>query len=246
VNSLQDAHDRAVVYDRFFVDSKIRSDVLKIADRFFTTGMRLLDVGCGTGEDAIHFAQRGLTVTAIDISPAVIGRLMVKCGNTVRCEVADMRTYTQHDIFDGVFSNFSAINYVSELDWLSRFRLKPGAHLVFTTLGRFYPLESAVFLLKGRPRMAVRRFRRSCDGQIDGIHFKVFYHSLRTLRMALGKRFELKEVTGLRALRPIPELDHLQRFQIVRLLNPIDRWWCAHRPLAVCSDQFVSVWQFLG
>ena len=186
-------------------------------------------------------------MTAVDISPAMIAQLKLKCGETVQGEVADIRTYRPQDIrFDGVLSNFSALNYVADLAWLGHTPLTPGAHLVLTTLGRFYPLESAIFLLKGRPRLAFRRFKRSCEGEIEGIPFKVYYHNLRAIRSVLGKRFELKQVTGLRALRPIPSLNHLERFAALRLLKPVDRWWCSHRSTAVLSDQFVSVWRFSG
>lgn len=36
-------------------------------------GMRLLDAGCGTGALAVEAAQRGASVTAVDISPTLIG-----------------------------------------------------------------------------------------------------------------------------------------------------------------------------
>src|SRR4051812_25376983 len=35
---------------------------------------RALDVGCGEGADAIWLAQRGWTVTAIDVSDVAVGR----------------------------------------------------------------------------------------------------------------------------------------------------------------------------
>lgn len=35
---------------------------------------RVLDIGCGTGENALHFASRGLDVTAIDASAVAIHR----------------------------------------------------------------------------------------------------------------------------------------------------------------------------
>src|SRR5260370_29257424 len=38
----------------------------------FQAGERILDIGCGTGEDAIHFAARGVTVYATDASPAMV------------------------------------------------------------------------------------------------------------------------------------------------------------------------------
>ena len=245
MSSVRDAYDRhAGVYDELLGPSEIRSDVWEIADRFFGEGMRLLDAGCGSGDDAIHFARRGVQVTAVDISPAMIARLKLKCGETVRCEVAAMETYSPEGIcFDGVFSNFSSLNYVSDLRWLRRIPLTPGAYLVLTTLGRFYPLESAILVLKGHPWLALRRFRRSCEGEVAGIHFRVYYHSVRAIQNALGSRFELKLVAGLRALMPIPDLDHLRRLKVCRLLRPIDRWWCTHLPTAVLSDQFISVWR---
>ncbi len=37
------------------------------------TGLRLLDAGCGTGALSVEAARRGATVTAIDVSPTLIG-----------------------------------------------------------------------------------------------------------------------------------------------------------------------------
>lgn len=207
--------------------------------------MHLLDLGCGTGDDAIHFMRRGIRVTAVDISPGMLARLKSKGGDTIQCVEADMRTYASAGTrFNGVFSNLSALNYASDLRWLSRVCLTPGSHLVLTTLGRFYPLESAIFLLKGTPRLALRRFRRSCEAVIEGVRVDVYFHSIRAIQNALGPRFELKELTGLRALRAIPDLEHLERFRLLRLLKPLDRWLCSHRLTAVCSDQVVSVWRY--
>ncbi|PYS02110.1 MAG: hypothetical protein DMG16_10175 [Acidobacteria bacterium] len=192
----------AEAYDQPFCGSPIRREVWQIADRIFSRGMRLVDIGCGTGEDAIHFARRGIDVTAIDVSPAMIAQVKLKSGGSVRCKLADMRTCAVEDIFDGVFSNFSAPNYVPDLDWLGQIRLTAGAHLVFTTLGRFYPLESAVFTFKGQPCRAFRRFKPSVRGEINGENFDVYYHSLRKILNALGRGVHLKKVLGLRALRP--------------------------------------------
>ncbi len=246
--SVQEAFDRqAAVYDQLLAGSQIRSSVWEIGDRLFTREMRLLDLGCGTGEDTHHFEQRGVNVTAVDISRAMIDQLKVKCGESVHCEVADMRTYAPRSIlFDGVLSNFSALNYVPDLDWLARIPLAPGAHLLLTTLGCFYPLESARFVLKGRPQLALRRLRRPWDVQIEGVRFPIYYHSLRSIREALGQRFELRHVAGLHAFSPNPSLAHLRRYGVSRLLNRMDRSWCSHRTLVAFSDQFVSVWRFLG
>jgi SAM-dependent methyltransferase len=248
MSRVQQAYDRcALTYDLVFAGAEIRSEIWSIADRYCIPGTRLLDLGCGTGDDAIHFARRGLHVTAIDISPAMIEQLKLKCGGTIQCHVADMQTFcSREERFDGIFSNFSALNYVSDLRWLRRVNLTPGSHVVFTTLGRFYPLGSAISILKGKPRLALRRLSKSCLVVREDITFNVHYHSVRTIQDALGPDFELKAVKGLRALRPIPKFQHLQRFLVVRLLQPLDRWLCSHRLTAVCADQFISVWRYSG
>jgi SAM-dependent methyltransferase len=248
VNSVRQAFDRhASVYDQIFSRPQIRSEVWEIADPYFSSGMCVLDLGCGTGEDALHFAERGLSVTAIDISSRMIAELKRKAPHTIHSEMGDMRTYAAvagSRPFDAVFSNFGALNCLSDLDWLRRLPLTPGAYVVLTTMGRFYPLESAVFLLKGRPRLALRRFGRSCEATVEGVRFRVYYHGLSTIRRALGPKFELKQVRGLRALLPAPGLDHLERFAALRMLAPLDKWLCAHRLTATCADHFVSVWRY--
>jgi demethylmenaquinone methyltransferase/2-methoxy-6-polyprenyl-1,4-benzoquinol methylase len=44
----------------------------RIADRFATEGLRVLDIGCGTGSLAVALAARGARVTGIDISPQML------------------------------------------------------------------------------------------------------------------------------------------------------------------------------
>jgi SAM-dependent methyltransferase len=243
VNTVRQAFDRlAPVYDQVFSGSKIRSEVWEIADRFLTSGMHVLDVGCGTGEDALHFAHRGVRITAIDIAPAMIALLKTKSAGTIDCEAADIRSYSPAGIhFDGVFSNFGALNCVPDLDCVRRLPLAPGSYLVLTTMGRIYPLESAVFLLKGKPRLAFRRYGR--EGVVEGIRFNVYYHGLRRLQRALGTKFDLIQVKGLRSIVPSPSLAHLERFSLFRALEPLDRWLCSHRLTATYADHFITVWR---
>jgi SAM-dependent methyltransferase len=64
---------------------------VRLAEEGRLTG-RLLDVGCGTGENALLAASRGADVTGIDIAPAAIARARAKAserGLAARFEVAD-------------------------------------------------------------------------------------------------------------------------------------------------------------
>jgi SAM-dependent methyltransferase len=59
-------------------DAWMRRRLWKHFDRVFRPGQRVLDVGCGTGTDALYLAERGIDVTAIDVSPGMIARLAAK------------------------------------------------------------------------------------------------------------------------------------------------------------------------
>lgn len=53
---------------------------------------RVIDVGCGTGENALYLASRGLDVVGIDLAPAAIDRARRKAserGLSARFEIAD-------------------------------------------------------------------------------------------------------------------------------------------------------------
>jgi SAM-dependent methyltransferase len=67
----------------------------------------ILELGCGTGNDAARLAREGYSVTAIDISAEAIGRASARFGPAVRFLVADMaRPLPFPDgSFDAVMSN---------------------------------------------------------------------------------------------------------------------------------------------
>jgi cyclopropane fatty-acyl-phospholipid synthase-like methyltransferase len=63
----------------------------RLADEGRLTG-RLLDAGCGTGENALLAASHGADVTGVDVAPTAIARARAKAserGLTARFEVAD-------------------------------------------------------------------------------------------------------------------------------------------------------------
>jgi len=244
VGSAREAFDRhAAAYDRVFPTEDIRSEVWDVADRVLLPRAHVLDLGCGTGDDAIHFAERGLDVTAIDISPEMISALRRKQNGAIQSQVADMRAYRPTMPLDGVFSNFGAMNCVADLDWLLKLPIVPGGHVVLTLMGRLYPLECAVSLLKGQPRLAFRRFKQSSEAVVEGVRFTVHYHPLASLQKALASKFDLLTVKGLRCLMPAPHLEHLRRYSLIRILEPADRFLCSWRPTAQYADHFVTVWR---
>jgi ubiquinone/menaquinone biosynthesis C-methylase UbiE len=86
-----------------------------ILDRWLRPGMRLLDVGAGTGREAIAFARQGLHVTGIDVAPRAIARARERVREaraTVTLVVADVQTYEPEHLFDVVYLGTGVYNHI--------------------------------------------------------------------------------------------------------------------------------------
>ncbi|SCE82732.1 Methyltransferase domain-containing protein [Micromonospora carbonacea] len=74
---------------------------LGLIERHGAPGRRLLDVGAGTGQAAVRFAQAGYRVTAVDVSPEMLRQARAKPGaGQVRFVVADVRELPDLGRFD--------------------------------------------------------------------------------------------------------------------------------------------------
>jgi len=67
----------------------------------------ILELGCGTGNDAARLADAGYSVTAVDLSSEAVGRARARYGSVARFVIADMtqRLPFPGGSFDAVMSN---------------------------------------------------------------------------------------------------------------------------------------------
>lgn len=106
------------------------------------SGMKLLDIGCGTGQYALHLAGMGLEVTGVDLSAAMLEKARTKAketGLTARFAEADaMCLPFTGESFDLVLS-VTALEHTPDLSSAlgEAFRvLKAGGRLVVGLIGR--------------------------------------------------------------------------------------------------------------
>src|SRR5271165_2767319 len=106
---------------------------VRLADEGRLTG-RLLDAGCGSGENALLAASRGADVTGIDVAPTAIARARAKAserGLTARFEVADALDLgrlglTADTVIDsGVFHVFGSDDWAVESITAGTFEINP-------------------------------------------------------------------------------------------------------------------------
>jgi SAM-dependent methyltransferase len=169
----------AADYDRCFTASvigrRMRAAVWRRLDKAFVAGERVLELNCGTGEDAIHLGARGVRILATDGSPAMLSRARAKIeatGLSATIEVERLRIENLADLaglgtFDGAVSNFGGLNCVNDLPCVaSRLAvlLRPGARVLLCVMGPTVPWEWAWYLAHGQPGKAARRLRRDGAG----------------------------------------------------------------------------------
>lgn len=103
------------------------------------SGLRLIDIGAGEGRDAVFFAERGVKVTAVDVSPAGLEkahRLAEERGVELTTRQADANEFELPEPMDVVFST-GAVQFIRPAvrqRQFERFRRQTtpgGVHAVF-------------------------------------------------------------------------------------------------------------------
>jgi ubiquinone/menaquinone biosynthesis C-methylase UbiE len=248
---------RAATYDREFSDTQIgarmRAAVWQRCDARFQPGMRILEVNCGTGEDALHMARRGVSVLATDASGAMLRVAAEKIEAAGYRRSVDLRELAWEDLawedlaqvepglFDGALSNFGGLNCVPDLAGAMRALagcLRQGAVAVLCIMGPVVPWEWAWFLLQGKPGKAFRRLK---TGGAKWQNLTIRYPRIAEVRRALGKEYRVLRVSALGALLPPPFTESMARRhqRLLGALNSIERRLETVWPLPQLADHYV-------
>ena len=176
----------------------------------FAPGTSLIEIGGGTGEDALWLAERGRRVLMTDISPRMVQRARAKFAShaALRAQVAAAEDLGElgGELFDGVFSNFAALNCVEDFAPVARGLaglVRPGGSAILVVFGRYCPGEWIVELLRDRPGAMFRRFRRSpVPARLGGNGFAVRYFTTAELVSAMAPWFEFSGRRGIGVFVP--------------------------------------------
>ncbi len=234
------AFDRiAQDYDRRFTDSLIgraqRDAVWKVLTRTFRTNDKILELNCGTGEDAIFLAGNGISVFALDASPQMIARaeqrlqhnsphIPVVFRELPTERIGELHPETQ---FDGAFSNFSGLNCTADLGSVAASLaglVKQDGRLALCFSTRFCLIEILYYLAGGQWRKALRRCKGYTDVTIEGAQFTVYYPTLRKIRRSFAPDFRFYSCTGIGVTVPPSYLEswarqHPRVFRLLRRLE---------------------------
>jgi SAM-dependent methyltransferase len=228
-------------YDALWTGSAIgraqREAVWRWIDPLFAPGDRILDLGCGTGADAVHFAKCGVSVHGIDASVEMVRVAQMKGIEAQHLALEDL--YQLGGSYDGAISNFGALNCVDGLERVAdhlRRLIRFHGLLVVCLIGRFCFWETCHYLRRTDLRVACRRFGRTNVSSSLGVCVR--YPSVRTIAAAF-KGFRLLSWYGIGLFVPPSYVKSVSAVSIERMAKldhqlahiPGLRMLCDHRLL---------------
>ncbi len=247
----------AADYDRGFSESwlgrALREMVRARLAESFKVGDRILELNCGTGEDALWLAQRGIEVVATDVSSqmlAIAERKVSERGltgkvQTRRLDLAHPELDSFEAKFDGAFSNFGGLNCVADLRPVAemlREVVKPGGKLIFVIMSRWCAWEIVWHLMHWQPRTAFRRLKRQgIEAKIGHSRIQVWYPSLRSVKQTFEPGFKPVGATGLGVFLPPSYLAPViaKRPRLCRLLYYLEDAAASLFPFTHLADHMI-------
>jgi SAM-dependent methyltransferase len=197
-------------YDADFTHTRLgqllRHRVWRQLDYAFQPGQHVLELGCGTGEDALWLASRGVSVLATDVSQGMLSVAHRKADGhpLVSFQQQDANALSLTDRFAGAFANFGVLNCVRDRQAFGAQlanALRPGAFFVAVVMPPFCLWETAWSLLRGDVATAKRRWGPSV-ASVGGAQLPVWYPSARRLQAELDQWFSRRHLEGLGTVLP--------------------------------------------
>ncbi|MEO8727675.1 MAG: class I SAM-dependent methyltransferase [Acidobacteriaceae bacterium] len=230
-------------YDDLFTNSLIGRAQRKVTwgalRRAFNAGDSVLELNCGTGEDALFLAKSGVTVLALDISESMIAVAKRRKSREMPAATARFSVLPIERIselagasFDGAFSNFSGLNCVRDLGAVAlalSALIKPNGHVLLCLSTRVCAWEVIWFLVNRMPRRAFRRASRGCcEIQLGQSTLPVWYPLVRDLKRQFHPWFLLQKQTGVGVFVPPSYMEEQARRapRLLRWASSVDELVC--------------------
>jgi SAM-dependent methyltransferase len=230
--------------------------------------LRILELGCGTGEDALYLARKGHYVHATDISGKMIEVARNKAAREnlsgrATFQALDMRELEKINFtrsFDLVFSNFGAINCISPQEINDLFKklvsnLVENAHgeladeiltregsFIGVIMPRYCLWESMYFLLKGHRKLIFRRKKsKGIHANLQGQDVTTWYYSPGEIKKLSNENFRAVHTRPIGFFLPPSYMNPFfsNKRWLLRLLSGLERMVSKFSLLSGSSDHYI-------
>lgn len=249
----------APTYDEDFSASPVAVHLRRqVQERLLATfppNSHVLELGCGTGDDALWLAERGIRVTATDSSAAMLAAAGVKTAGQplIRVVPLDLNRLADDDLpktFDGAFSNFGPINCVVDRVRLARWlaqRVRPGGCVLLVVMAPCCLWEIGWHALHADFPTAFRRLTGTAQFRLSDIDapITVFYPSPARLEREFFPHFLVKSTRPLGLFLPPTDLYAAveRRPQLLRMLKHLDARTARFARFSIFADHYILTLQ---
>lgn len=202
---MSDFDQAAVVYDQTFTFSCVgktqRDQVWQYVSQLqIQSGHKVLEINCGTGEDAARWLKAGYRITATDLSS---GMIAVSKNNhpEIDFQVLNMLDIdTLKESYDILFSNFGGVNCLSATELHSLFRKAAVSEtirerMILVVMGKKCLWDRFYQLFKGRFRSIFRRnTKQPVIVHVDGTDVNTWYYSPKEIRQMAAPYFTVETI----------------------------------------------------
>lgn len=250
----------AANYDSTFTNSIIgktqRSFVYEHISKFLKNNhvKNILEINCGTGEDAIWLAKQNFKVVATDISEEMI--LIAK-----NKEKLDNLTFEQLNIneisipfankkFDLIFSNFGGLNCLSKEELKTFFEsasdlVSKNGHIILIIMPKNTLWEQFYFSIKRDYKKIFRRKKKNTISNVDGEKIVTYYYNPNEIVTLASHNFTIKTVNPIGFFVPPSYLESFFRTKprLISILAKMENGIKNASFLAKYADHYLIVFQ---
>jgi len=248
----------AMTYDETFTNIPIgkmqRDLVYRELSKYLTSVKKILEINCGTGEDAIWLAKRNFNVTATDISPKMIEVAKSKANfDNLNFTTADINLITksfENEKFDLLFSNFGGLNCLSKSELENFFGnihsiLYEKGKLALVIMPKNTLWEQCYFLAKGRFSSVFRRQIESVKANVDGENVTTYYYNPKDIVNLSEANFEMIAAKPIGFFVPPSYLDGFFKNKkgVLGFLNTLEQRIKSWSFLSKYADHYIIILQ---
>jgi ubiquinone/menaquinone biosynthesis C-methylase UbiE len=253
--------EAAAVYDTDFTYSTTGRAQRKIVHEYLEKNLNnwkslhVLELNCGTGEDAVYLASGGAEVLATDSSEKMLevaGKKIKSAGleNKIcikKIDIAELGYLNFGRKFDLIFSNFGGLNCVDgnklkELSGIFRTILKPHGRMIFIIMPPSTLWEISYFIFKRKFKEAFRRRKKSgIEVKIKESSVRAYYYSPGEIRKIFAENFIMNKLSPLGFFIPPSYLENFfkGKIKLFAALSKLENFIRNISALSSFSDHYI-------
>lgn len=250
-----DFDSEALFYDKHFTHTSIgtaqRKRVYHYLEKYLGHPLKILEINCGTGEDAIWLAKRKNEIIATDASEKMIE--MAEAKNTFQnlkfeqIPIQQVSSFFEKERFNLVFSNFGGLNCLETKDMQLFLHHVSGlltekAKLILVIMPKDTLWEKVYFLLKGKFSGIFRRKKNPVPVNVSGETVMTHYYNPKEISDISAASFSVKELRPIGFMVPPSYLEPFFKNKkwLLNLLVNLDKLFTASF-LSRYADHYIIV-----